>query len=80
MFKYFKRDLNPTKTEVKVHVQRQKHLNDNLHGRDAESLEHGTDAESLEHDVRHALAARLQDHQRQVQTAETSKLAPAGKP
>ena len=32
---------------------------------------HGKDAESLEHDVRQP---------RQVQTAETSKLAPAGKP
>ena len=49
-------------------------------GRDAESLEHGRDAVSLEHDVRHALAARLEDRRRQVQTAETSTLAPAGKP
>ena len=30
----------------------------------------GRDAVSLEHDVRHALAARLEDRQRQVQTAE----------
>ena len=30
-------------------------------GRDAESPELGRDAESLEHDVRHALAARLED-------------------
>ena len=44
------------------------------------SLEHGKDAVSLEHDVRHALAARFQDHQRQVQTVETSRLAPPGKP
>ena len=39
--------------------------------RDAESLEHVKDAESLEHD---ALAARLEDRRRQVQTAETSTL------
>ena len=49
-------------------MQRKKH----------QSLEHGRDVVSLEHDVRHALAARLED--RQVQTAETSTLAPAGKP
>ena len=36
--------------------------------RDAESLEHVKDAESLEHD---ALAARLEDRRRQVQTAES---------
>ena len=39
---------------------------------------HGKDAESLEHDVRQAPSARLQDRRRfrqprQVQTAETSR-------
>ena len=43
-----------------------KNVEDNFHSG------HVGDAESLEHDVRHALAARLQDRRRQVQTAETS--------